>query len=148
MVNEGVIDFDEIVEDINRNTSPGKSNQVFVEETLEASSVIQRFINETNDWFEINQVKIERNREIDINCLFRWTIISWSNFDMDDWLRINGWDLIHHTRADAERHYEDNMIEARYKKKIKGYDVYTNFMVLVTDEVFEKLNKSGDDFGR
>ena len=124
-------------------TVPGRSNTDIIEGLHDIPDVVDGFLEQTNGWFEILDVRVYRDDSIGIPCRYRWTIKRWAHNDMDQWLQDNGWELLPHLKADSKEHNENEM-EARYRKEIKGYYVYANFFVEFTNDVFEALQEGID----
>jgi len=123
-----------------RDTVPGKSNSEIVSHLSGIDEITRSFVEELNNWIEIIDVRVYRDGSIGIPCRFRWTIKRWASVDMDRWLLDNGWELIHHRRADSYSH-EPNEMEARYAKEIEGATVYANIYVEFTEDVFRAMNE-------
>lgn len=138
-------DLEELVDSIVRGTVPGESNEKFNDGIDNASDIVPVVMDDLNNWFEIVEVRVINRDHISIPMRYRWTIIKWSNSDMDQWLIDRDWDLIHHRNADT-RFREENELEARYRKEFDGITVDANFLVEFPDIVFRKIN--GDDISR
>lgn len=128
----------EVAERIAGNTIPGRSNSEVVNNIRGVDEVVQSFIEDVNNWFEVVDVRIYRGGEVGVPCRYRWTIKRWASNDMDQWLMDNGWELLHHRKADSKEH-RSNEMEARYRKEIEGRQVYANIYVEFTEDVFEAL---------
>lgn len=128
------------VEDIASRSLSGRSNEYFKGSPVLVAGKIDEFMEETNNWFEILDVRIYRDFEIGLPCRYRWTIRRWAYVDMDSWLLKNGWHMHPHTMADSDKHKE-NELEARYVKQYGKFSIYANFYVEFTDDVFEALNE-------
>jgi hypothetical protein len=122
------------------HTVPGKDNDYFIESCRELCEVLESFRSDTNNWFEIVDVRVFRGKNIGLPCRYRWTVKRWVVNEMDKWLLENGWDRIAHLKADSRDH-KPNEMEARYRKEFDGYTVYCNFYVEITEDVFEALNE-------
>jgi hypothetical protein len=130
----------EVAERIAGNTIPGRSNSKVVNNIRGVDEVVQSFIEDINNWFEIVDVRVYRDGKIGLPCRYRWTIKRWASNDMDQWLMDNGWELLHHRKADSKEH-RSNEMEARYRKEIEGREVYANMYVEFTEDVFEALQE-------
>ncbi len=128
------------------NTIPGEDNGEFPSSLSDAAGVVDDFIEETNNWFEIVDVRVYRGDEIGLPCRYRWTIKRWVSNEMDSWLMSNGWERIAHLKADSREH-RDNEMEARYRKEIDGYTVHLNAYVEFTSDVFRAM-KNGNPIKR
>lgn len=120
-------------------TVPGRDNTHFMEGMGEISDVVTKFVLDTNNWFEIIDVRYYRDNYIGIPCRFRWTIKRWASNDLDSWLKSEGWVLDPHRRADSYEH-KDHEMEARYKKRFGDYVVAANMYVEFTEDVFRRMN--------
>lgn len=135
-------DIDSLIWKLSSDTFPGKDNVKFMEGMGELSDVVTRFVLDTNNWFEIIDVRLYRDNYIGIPCRFRWTIKRWANNDIDSWLKRNGWILDPHLRADSREH-EDHEMEARYIKEYGDYTVAANMYVEFTEDVIRKMQNKG-----
>lgn len=124
---------------IARETIPRGDNEGILASLWNVHDVVEDFIDETNNWFEILDVRVYKSGVIGIPCKYRWTIVRWAKNDMDQWLLDNGWDDVAHLAADS-REREDNELEARYVKEIGGHMVNATFLVEFPDRVFEEMN--------
>lgn len=123
-----------------RETAPGKGNDEIVASLQDLPGVVESFVEDTNNWFEVIDVRTHRNGNIGIPCRYRWTIKRWVVNDTDTWLIDNGWDQLAHLFADSKEH-EENEMEARYRKEIDGYTIWMNAYVEFTNDVFEAMQK-------
>jgi len=129
-----------------RDTPPGKPNSTFIENIGGVEGAVEKVVDELNNWIQIVDVRLHRDRKIGIACKYRWTIKRWAHHDMDQWLHDNGWEIMPHRKADSYEH-RDNEMEARYRKEIDGYLVHVNIHVEFTNDVFEAL-KEGNPIRR
>lgn len=131
---------DKMAERLASLTIPGESNDEIFKALEAAPSVAKAFESDLNNWVKILDVRIRNDGKIAIPARYRWTLKRWAGNDMDQWLVDNGWQNEAHLLADSRQH-RPNELEARYKKKIAGWWVYTNIFVPVTDETFRKMNE-------
>jgi hypothetical protein len=131
---------EQVSRQIAEDTSPGLRNSDIVASIGTSQKAVRDFIVDTNNWFEVVDVRVYRDDSVGIPCRYRWTIKRWVQNDMDSWLKDNGWVLAPHRRADSKEH-EDNYMEARYKKQYGDITVYANFWVEFTEDVFDALQK-------
>ena len=134
--------YSDVVERIASKTIPGRDNSAIVDSLEEASGVVDSVLGDLNNWVEIVDVRVFRGNVIGIPMKYRWTIKRWSSSDMDKWLLDNGWDKLAHLKADSKEH-KDNEMEARYYKKVNGWDVFVNIYVEFTNDVFKALEENG-----
>jgi len=123
-------------------TIPGESNDDVLNTVEAAAEVLPEYIEQMNNWVRVLDVRCIKGGQIAIPARYRWTIKRWAKNDMDGWMLDNGWSLEHHLKADSRQH-RDNELEARYKKEINDWPVYTNIYVPFTEDVFEELSKGG-----
>lgn len=133
-------DIERLGEATKRATIPGRENAPLVNTADDLPDVLEAFVADTNNWFEVLDVRVYRNDNIGIPARWRWTIKRWVVNDMDQWLVDNGWSNIPHLKADSREH-EERELEARYRKEFHGYQVWANFYVEFTDDVFEAMKK-------
>jgi len=131
--------YSDIAERVALKTIPGDDNDRLVSNVSEAGNILDKVLDDLNNWFELVDIRIFRGKVIGIPCRYRWTIKRWVGNDTDKWLIDNGWDNLAHLKADARSH-KDNEMEARYHKNFGDWDVYANFYVEFTEDVFEALD--------
>lgn len=142
-VDEGELTAEKIVDQIARDTIPGRSNQPFIEGLENAPEIVQDVLGDLNNWVEIMDVRIYSTEEMGIPCRYRWSIIRWTENDMDTWLEDHGWEHMPHLRADS-RNRNPNDLEARYRKQFDDVMVNINVHVEIPEVVFDALEgKSG-----
>lgn len=129
------------VEQIVKDTIPGRSNDEIISLLNESGPVMSRVISNLNNWFELLEFHAFNDGTIGATFRYRWTIKRWAEQDMDMWLVDRGWEDLPHLKADSRDHLP-NELEARYRKEFRGRMVYANFYVRITDDVFEALNES------
>lgn len=123
-----------------RRIVPGKENKQFPDQLRDTAEIVEQVKDDLNNWIEVIDVRLYRNKKIGIPCNWRWTIKRWVAHGMHEWLIDSGWTRENHRRADSYEH-EDHELEARYKKEYSGYTVYVNFHVEFTEDVFRKLQE-------
>lgn len=139
---DDVVNPSEISERIAEDTAPGKTNYPLIHSVEDVPQILEKVMDELNNWVEFLDVRVYRDEHIGIPCRYRWTIKRWAKNDMDQWLMDRGWESVGHLRADSRDH-EPNELEARYRKRIDGYMVNVNIYVEFTEDVFERLQEEG-----
>lgn len=127
------------VEKVALETVPGGGNADIREGSQKCGEVVDGFVRDTNNWFEVLYVKAIGQDKFGIPARYRWTILRWIDSEMSVWLDDNGWMEMAHTLADSNARREDEM-EMRFVKEFDVGTVYANFLVHVPNSVFEALN--------
>lgn len=135
---EDVQELSDIAERIAGDTAPGKTNAALINNIRDVPLILNKVVEELNNWVEFIDVRVYRDGHIGIPCRYRWTIKRWAKNDMDGWMYSKGWEPVGHLRADSRDH-ESNELEARYRKEIDGYMVNVNIYVEFTEDVFQKM---------
>lgn len=131
---------EDLLEEVVRGTAPGEDNQVFRESWEVVGRVVQQFIDETNNWFDIKKVHVYQDK-VGVTARYRWTIERWIASETEEFLKSRDWKVAPHGHADWDDR-EENELEIRMSKEIFGVPVYVNLLVEMTQRAFEALEEN------
>lgn len=134
--------IDEVANRLARQTVPADNNDSVRNGLLKASNIVEQFVDDTNGWFRIHDVRVYSDNEIGIVADWKWTIERWVAAEMDDRLEADGWENFAHLKADRKK--EPNEAEFRYMKFYGDTRVYLNSYVTFTKRAFEALEEGRD----
>lgn len=129
----------ERAKEVEKASIPGEDNDYTLEMLERAQTITKNFIEDTNDWFEIEKVHVYPENKIGITAKFRWTIERFIAAEVEDVIMDAGYGVAPHLEADW-RDVQENEIEYRARKQEGGTRVFLNLLIEMTDRAFEALN--------
>lgn len=126
--------------DVERASIPGRDNQYSLSMLESARDVVEQFIEETNDWFEIEKVHVYPENKVGITAKFRWTIERFVSAEVEDVIMDAGYGVAPHLEANW-RDVQPNEIEYRARKQEGGVRVFVNLLIEMTDRAFDSLDE-------
>lgn len=126
--------------EVERASIPGEDNGYTLDMLEEARTIVEQFVEETNDWFEIEKVHIYPENKVGITAKFRWTIERFVAAEVEDVIMDAGYGIAPHLEANW-RDVQPNEIEYRARKQERGIRVFVNLLIEMTDRAFDSLEK-------
>lgn len=126
--------------EVERMSMPGKDNLYTLSMLEIARDVVDEFIEETNDWFEIEKIHVYPENKVGITAKFRWTIERFIAAEVEDVIMGAGYGIAPHLEANW-RDVQPNEIEYRARKQENGVRIFVNLLIEMTDRAFDALDE-------